>query len=109
MKDKGKAPEKSEGKITTPEEAAEITRQRRKKYGLGEKRTNIPEKINEINMTIKELLRRLYEYGYKSLSSEMQEEYYWVDQEANTGKDRELAKAVLEQFLNILKGESWVT
>ena len=39
----------------------------------------------------------------------MQDEWYWVEQEADVGKDRELVKAVLEEFLkrleNTLKGK----
>ena len=97
-----KTTEELERKITTPEEAVEITRQGRSVDSKKAESSHI-EEAKEIDMAIKELLERLYGYDYNSLSPEMQEEYYWVDQEANAGKDRELAKAVLERFLNTLK------
>lgn len=95
--------EEKERKITTPEEAAEMTRQRRKGYGLGESSDLAPDKVKEIDENIGELLDRLYEHDYDSLSPEAQNEWDWVEQEANVGKDRELARAVLEKFLNTLK------
>lgn len=96
--------EKIERKLTTPEEAAEMTRQRRKKYGLGESSDLTPEKLQEIEAAVGELLERLNEYDFDSFSPEVQDEWYWVEQEATVGKDRELAKAVLERFLSALKG-----
>lgn len=95
--------EENERKATTPEKAAEMTRQRRKEYGLEESGDITPEKVKEIDADIEKLLESLYEYDYDGLTPELQEECYWVEQEANVGKDRELAKAVLEKFLNVLK------
>ena len=96
-----------EGKEGTPEKpvlsAEELTRQRRKEHGLGESRGLTLAEAKEIDAAIEELLKRLHEYDYDSLSSEIQEEWYWVEQEANVGKDRELAKAVLKRFLLALK------
>lgn len=94
-----------ERKLTTPEEAEEITRQRRREYGLEENSDVTPEKIKEIDATIGDLLENLYEHDYDSLSPEIQDEWYWVEEEAKVGKDRELAKAVLEKFLNVLQGK----
>ncbi len=90
-------------KETTPEEAEEMTRQRRKNFGLGEKRELTPEDAKGIDASIENLLERLDGYDFDSFNPEIQDEWYWVEQEAVTGKDRELAKAVLEKFLNFLK------
>jgi len=100
MKNKGE----TERNITTPEEAEEMTKQRRKEHGLSEISELTPAEFKEINASIEELLGRLDDYDYGSFSPEIQDEWYWVEQEAIVGKDRELAKAVLERFLNTLKG-----
>lgn len=76
-----------------------LTRQRRREYNLEESRELASEEAEEIKSSIKELLERLNEYDYNSLSPEVQDEWYWVEEEAEKGEDRELAKAVLEQFL----------
>ena len=113
----GKPPEQSgeelvevgERKITTPEIVKEMTRQRRKEYGLGESSELTLKEIKEIDTVIRKLLERLDGYDYDGLSPEVQDEWYWVEQEADVGKDRELVKAVLEEFLkrleNTLKGK----
>jgi len=95
--------EELERKLTSPEEAAKKTRQRRIKYGLKEVSELTVAELEEINITIENLLKRLDEYDFCSLSPELQDEWYWVEAEAEAGKDRELAKAVLERFLDILK------
>lgn len=104
----GGSPEQSkEGQIPeklTPHE--EITRQRRKDFGLGEIRELTPEESAEIEKSIKELLERLDKYDYNTLDSETQDKWYWVEQEAMVGKDRELAKAALERFLGVLQNLS---
>lgn len=103
MESREKKPENLERKITTPEEAAKMTRQRRKEYGLKENSDLTPEKIKEIEAIIKKLLDHLNKYDYNDFDSETQEQWYRVEQEAKTGKDREIAKVVLEKFINVLE------
>ncbi|MFH1508568.1 MAG: hypothetical protein ABIE68_00110 [bacterium] len=95
----GVDPEKLERKITTPEEAREMTRQRRIDYGLSETSNLSPEDIEKIDASIKELLERSGKIDYDSLTPELQDQCYWAEMEASAGKDRELAKTVLEKFL----------
>lgn len=95
-----------EKKITSPEEAAELTQQRRKEYGLEERDDISSEQAEELEKAIDGQLNRLNEYDYESFNPEIQEEWYWVEQEAVVGQDRELAKAVLERFLKLLEIES---
>lgn len=103
MENKEKKPENLERKITTPEEAAKMTRQRRKEYGLEENNNLTPEKAEEIETAIGELIDRLNkEYDYNSLDSRTQDDWIEKVQEAKAGKDRELAKIVLEKFINVL-------
>ena len=92
-----------EHKVTTPEEAAEMTQQRRQEYGLGESNDLTPEKLQEIETAIGELLKRLDEYDFSSFSDEIQEKWYWAELEANSGKDRELALVVLKRFINTIE------
>ena len=101
----------SETKITTSEEAAEMTRQRRKEFGieLEEERDLKPgEKELEDSITekvIQESLDYLNQYDFESYSPEIQDKWYWVEQEALAGKDRKLIEANLERFLVILQKE----
>lgn len=95
-KDGEKTPEK-------PISHEEMTRQKRRDYGLEDGKELTPAEIKEIDATIEKLLERLYKYDYNDLDSETQDEWYQVDQEAMVGKDRELAKAVLERFLKVLQ------
>lgn len=106
MKDKEGTPEESERKITTPEEAAEMTRQRRKDSGLEEAKELTQEQVKELEESIEKLLGDLDQYDFESCSSERQDEWYWVEQEARAGKDRELAEANLTRFLKVLQEES---
>ena len=113
VKDKEGTPEKpesegmeSERKITTPEEAAEMTRQRRKDFGLEEERELTPEETQELEGSTEKLLEDLDQYNLEDYSPEIQDECYWVEQEARMGKDRELAKANLEKLLKVLRGET---
>ena len=105
-----KTPEKPEGesekKITTPEEATQMTEQRRKDFGLGEARGLTPEATKELEGSIKELLATLDQYDFDSFSPEKQDEWYLVEQEARVGKDRELARANLQRFLKTLEEEA---
>ena len=106
--EQGGWPEQSketERKITTPKEAAEMTRQRRKEYGLGESGNLTPEKFQEIERAIEELLVSLDGYDYDSFDNNTQEEWYWAELEANTGKDRELALVVLRRFIDTLRSK----
>ena len=98
--------EKPEREITTPEEAAEMTRQRRKNFGLEEPRKLTPEEAEKIERSIEKLLEVLYQYDFDSFSPEIQNEWYFIEQEAMSGKDRELARANLEKFLGVLQEES---
>lgn len=97
--------EGKERKVTTPEEAKEMTRQRRKDFGLEEERELMPEETKELEGSIEKLLGDLNQYDFESCSPERQDEWYWVEQEAGAGKDRELAKANLERFLKTLQEE----
>ena len=83
--------------------ASEMTRQTRKEYGLSESNELTPAEIKEIETDIEKLLERLDEYNYNSFSPKIQDEWYEVEQEATLGKDRELAKAKLERFINTLE------
>lgn len=103
MKDEKKTLKKPERGITTSEEAAEITRQRREKYGLGESGNLTPEKTKEIKADIKKLKDLLDEYDFSKCRFGIKEEWYLVEQEVNAGKDRELARAVLKEFLGFLE------
>ena len=92
-----------ERKITSPEEAAEMTRSRRRQFGLGEAGELSKEETEQIETDIQNLLAELYEYDFDSLDPVTQNEWLFVDQEACVGKDRELAKAVLQKFLKVLR------
>jgi len=93
-----------ERKITSPEDAAEMTRQRREYFGLGEAKELTLEQLDELEESIKKLLKILDQYRMDDFSQDVQEEWYFVELEAMTGKDREIAKVNLEQFLQILPG-----
>lgn len=85
--------------------AEKMTQQRRKKYGLEESKDLTPEEVEKIEADIKILLERLNEYNYDIFDPKIQDEWDWVEQEAENGKDREIARAVLERFLKVLKGK----
>ncbi len=85
--------------------AEKMTQQRRKEYGLEESKELTPEEVEKIETDIRTLLERLSEYNYDSFDPETQDEWYWVEQEVEAGKDREIAKAVLERFLKVLEGK----
>lgn len=95
-----------ERKITTPEEAAEMMRQRREFFGLGEKKEVTPEKAEEIEESIGKLLKVLDQYDFERLSPEIQEAMYWTEQEAGAGEDRELAEANLKRLIEVLQEEA---
>jgi len=106
--EQGGGPEQSketERKITTLEEATVMTQQRRREYGLGESSELTPEESEEIERTIKELLASLDDYDYDSFDEDTQEKYYWAALEAEAGKDRELALAVLRRFVDTLRSK----
>lgn len=73
-----------------------------------------PENTEKIDAEIKELLGTLDELNdlgegetlYDRISPELQDQMYWVEQEANVGKDREQAKARLEDLITTLKSEA---
>lgn len=95
--------EESVKEITTPEEAAEITRQRREWFNLGEARELTPKELEVIEKSIAKLLENLDEYNPANYSAEIQDEWYYVEQEAVAGQDRELAEAVLMNLLRVLR------
>lgn len=64
------------------------------------------EDIEKIDAEIKELLESLDNFDFESFSAEIQEEWYWVEQEANVAKDRATAKTHLKQFIEKLKNGS---
>lgn len=100
-----KISENPERKITTPEEAAEMTRQRRKEYGLEEqeRKESSPEAMEAQEQWIAARLEDLNSHDYESFSPEIQEQWYWVEQEAMVGKDRALAATQLGEFLEALQ------
>ena len=98
--------EEKERKVTTPEEASEMTRQRRKAFGLGEERELTLEETKELEGSIEKLLGDLDQYDFKGCSPERQDDWYWTEQEARVGKDRELVRANLERLLKFLKEET---
>lgn len=62
--------------------------------------------VEKMDEEIKELLESLDNFDFDSFGPEIQEEWYWVEQEANVAKDRMAAKINLERFIEKLKGES---
>jgi len=64
----------------------------------------IPENFD---LLIDQLLDKLAEYGdlYDEVSLELQEQWYWIEMRARVGKDRETAKAKLEEFLETIEIE----
>ncbi len=60
-----------------------------------------------VDLLINQLLDKLAEYGdlYNEVSSELQEQWYWVEMEARVGRDRETAKVKLKEFLKIIESE----
>ena len=98
--------EEKEHKVTTPEEAKTMTEQRRKDLGLEESKELTQEQAKELEGSIEKLLGDLNQYDFGSYGPEIQNEWYLVEQEALTGKDRELAKANLERFLKVLQEEA---
>ena len=87
----------------SPLEMELLTRARRKELGLEESREQSPEEVREHDTGIETLLEDLDKYDFDSYSPEIQDEWYWVEQEARVGKDRELAEANLRGFLERLK------
>jgi len=59
--------------------------------------------IEKIDAEIKELLELLDSFDFDYFNPEIQEEWYWVEQEANVAKDRIAAKIHFEQFIEKLK------
>ncbi len=59
------------------------------------------------DLLIDRLLDKLAEYGdlYDEVSPELQEQWYLTEMEARVGKDREAAKAKLEEFLETIEIE----
>ena len=59
--------------------------------------------MEKIDAEIKELLELLDSFDFDYFNLEIQEEWYWVEQEANVAKDRIAAKIHLEKFIEKLK------
>jgi len=103
----GGTPEEPEKKITSPEEAAEMTRKRRLSFGLeADPKELPPEAIEALMQKIDEGIGVLYSYDYESFNPEMLEEWISVGQEAEAGNDLEVALKRLELFLETLRKES---
>lgn len=64
------------------------------------------ENIEKIDAEIKKLLESLDNFDFDSFEQKIQEEWYWIEQEANVAKDRTAAKIHLEKFIEKLKEES---
>jgi len=60
-----------------------------------------------IDLLIEQLLEKLAEYGdlYDEVTPELRDQWYLADMQATVGKDREAAKAKLEEFLEIIEVE----
>ncbi|TSA44513.1 hypothetical protein D4R51_03725 [bacterium] len=96
----GGTPEQPEKKIMSPEEAMEITRQRRLNLGLeADPKELSPETREALRQKIDENIGILYSYDYESFSPEVLEEWIEVGQEAEAGDDLELVAKRLESFL----------
>lgn len=52
---------------------------------------------------IKELFEVLNSFDFESFNEQIQEEWYWIEQEAGSALDRTEAKTHLEEFVNKLK------
>ena len=69
-----------------------------------------PENIEAIDQEIERLIETLENFDYTNFSEEVQEQWYYIEMEAKVAKDRQAAKAHLEEFFTILenmkKGES---
>ncbi|MBU1159963.1 hypothetical protein KKD04_02160 [Patescibacteria group bacterium] len=61
------------------------------------------ENFEGIEEQIKKLIEELYNFDFESLDENIQDEWYWVEQEANVGKDRIQAKERLVKFVERLK------
>ncbi len=70
-----------------------------------EKRFSKESGPENIDSAIEKLLETLESYGelYDGLSPELQDWWYDVENEARAGKDRQAAKAHLEEFLGVLE------
>ena len=62
-----------------------------------------PKSVEIIDAEIKEFFKFLDDFDYNSFSSEIQDERYDVEMEAEVAMDRETAKKRLEQFIEKLK------
>lgn len=105
----GEIPEQPEKKITTPEETAEMTRQRRLEFGLeADQKELSPEEKEVLEEKIELGLGDLYSYDPEELSPEMHEQFDLVGMEVEAGKDRVLAATQLEAFLETMrKWDEW--
>ena len=58
-----------------------------------------------VDAEIENLLKELNNYAeiYDEGSPELQEEWYWIEMEAKVAKDRQAAKAHLEEFISKIK------
>jgi len=100
----GEPPNSGERRGAAPEDAEEMTRQRRVELGLKEEGELTPDESQEIESDIEDALGRLYSHNFEELSPELQEEWYCVEMEAKIGRDRESALAVLNKFLFSFEG-----
>lgn len=89
--------------ITSSEKAAEMTKQRRKDFGLQDENEMSEEEKEKIEQEISELKKKLDDYDYNSVSPEIKDNWYYVELEVDAGKDRELALTNLQEFLKILE------
>lgn len=63
-----------------------------------------PEQGREIiDAEIEKLLEVLESFDFNEFSEQVQEQWYWIEQEANVAKDRAAAKAHLQEFIAILE------
>lgn len=61
------------------------------------------EKAEKTENEIKELFEALNNFDFNLFDEQIQEEWYWVEQEAEVALDRTEAKTHLEEFVNKLK------
>lgn len=65
--------------------------------------------LENIESEIEKLLEVLESFDFNEFNEQVQEQWYYIEMEAKVAKDREAAKAHLEEFIavleNIKKGE----
>jgi len=61
------------------------------------------ENVEVIDQEIEKLIEALDKFDYNNFSEEVQEQWYYVEMEGKVAKDRQAAKAHLEEFIKKLE------